>query len=108
MAWKWSHAPEAYADAYENLHKQPREFLDECFAEWKASRRKDYGQFEFVLARWKRCLRWVKRLPAADIVADAIWERAEQLQTCDNGGWNAWMCPYGCHTVSFTCEDSEA
>ena len=30
-------------------------------------------------------------------------------KTCDNGGWNAWMCPYGCHPhcVDFGPEDSE-
>ncbi len=38
--------------------------------------------------------------------ADAIWQYAsEDLRTCDNGGYNAWMCPWGCHTVSFDGPD---
>ncbi len=35
-------------------------------------------------------------------ICDFIYERAEQEATCDNGGFNAWMCPSGCHTVSFS------
>lgn len=39
-----------------------------------------------------------------DAIVDDIWERASNLATCDNGGFNAWMCPFGCdcHTVSFS------
>jgi len=26
-------------------------------------------------------------------------------QHCDNGGWNCWLCPSGCHTVPFDFPD---
>ena len=36
-------------------------------------------------------------------MVDHIWEwmSDEEARTCDNGGFNAWACPEGCHTVSF-------
>lgn len=40
-----------------------------------------------------------------DTLADYITERAETTATCDNGGFNAWVCPSGCHTVSFSSAD---
>jgi hypothetical protein len=42
-----------------------------------------------------------RKLLKGDLV-DMIWAFAEQQRTCDNGGFNAWMCPYGCHTVPFS------
>jgi hypothetical protein len=32
---------------------------------------------------------------------DCIWERAEKLRTCDNGGYDPWMCPNSCHSVEW-------
>lgn len=37
-----------------------------------------------------------------DVLVDDIWERASNLATCTNGGHDAWMCPFGCHMVSFS------
>ena len=37
-------------------------------------------------------------------VVNEIWEwmsNEEIGYMCDNGGFNAWACPEGCHTVSF-------
>lgn len=41
---------------------------------------------------------------AKDTLVDSIWEKAGKLATCTNGGWGAWMCPFGCdcHMVSFS------
>jgi hypothetical protein len=38
---------------------------------------------------------------SADILSELIWELAEGQRTCTNGGWEAWVCPFGCHTVPF-------
>jgi hypothetical protein len=32
-------------------------------------------------------------------LADWVWMRAEEQATCDNGGYELWMCPTGCHFV---------
>lgn len=39
--------------------------------------------------------------------AENIWGWIEDLRTCTNGGFRAWVCPYGCHTVSFDRENEE-
>lgn len=104
MAWSWSHTNEAYANAYNNLHNQPREWLNVCIAEWNAEKQLHAGK----LARYPKSLAWAESLPADDIAADFIWEKMEVQATCDNGGFNAWACPFGCHTVTFDCEEVES
>ena len=85
MAWEWSHTPEAYTNAYDNLCKKSKKFLRECAVEW--------AEHEGV------------KPPPADVpkenLAEHVWTKAEEQRTCDNGGFNAWACPGGCHTVSF-------
>ena len=34
-------------------------------------------------------------------IADYVWKRASEQRTCENGGFNPWMCPHGCHTVEW-------
>lgn len=106
MAWEWSHTAEAYADAYNNLHSSPHDWLAIAFAEWKAKEieesdddRDPFGaEYEATL---EHCA-----THSVEYLADAIWTRAEEQRLCDNGGWNAWVCPYGCHTVSFTASEA--
>lgn len=40
-----------------------------------------------------------------DVLADYVAERAEEHAMCDNGGFDAWVCPSGCHTVSFSSRE---
>ena len=103
MSWEWSHTVEAYETAYNNLHALPRVELNVIYAEILATRQKTRytGDPEFRQNRYPKCLAFAESLLADDIIADAIWEFAEELRTCDNGGYNAHVCPYGCHTVSF-------
>ena len=63
MAWSWSHSPEAYSAAYDNLHNQPHDWLAECLAEWQASKPGQYGQRHLRLARWEKNLAWCLQLP---------------------------------------------
>ena len=112
MAWSWSHTSEAYAAAYDNLHEQEREWLCVTFAEWRACETDDDGNLDansFNEADYDDALALCVDLPS-DVIADDIWERMSEQATCDNGGWNAWACPSGCHTVPFSpvsrvCED---
>jgi hypothetical protein len=98
MAWEWSHTDEAYADAYENLHQQPLEWLIEAHTEWLA--REKNGSFS---RRLYSAAKARSSKLAEETLADAIWEHASAQRTCDNGGFNAWMCPFGCHKVTFDC-----
>jgi hypothetical protein len=35
------------------------------------------------------------------MVQAEVWEKVKALAVCDNGGFEAWVCPYGCHTLPF-------
>jgi hypothetical protein len=109
MAWSWSHTNEAYANAEENLRSMPKEKLEIIFAEWRAAQGKggiieDCGNFDE--RKYTRALAYAKTLDD-ETLADFIWERASEAATCDNGGFEAWMCPSGCgcHCVSFSPPD---
>ena len=105
MAWEWSHTADAYTDAYDNLLNSPHDFLSVAFAEWTAKQIEESDdEREPFGTEYESALKQAATLPA-DVLADSIWEKAESQRTCDNGGWNAWVCPYGCHTVSFSCEE---
>ena len=106
MAWSWSHSQEAYENARENLSTLDRETLEIIFAEWRAAQGKGgviHNHNHFHQRKYDRALKHAKTLPD-DVLADFIWEQASELATCDNGGFNAWMCPSGCgcHCVSFS------
>jgi hypothetical protein len=104
MAWSWSHTAEAYDNARENLARLPKEKLEIIFAEWRAAQGKGgiiHDHNEFNERKYNRALAYAKTLDDETLV-DFIWERAEEAATCDNGGFEAWMCPSGCHTVSFS------
>lgn len=110
MAWEWSHTQEAYDNAHKQLYAQSREWLEIVFAEWHAKGKgtDDCGEPLFSQGKYNRALKHAKTLPD-DTLAEEIWERMEALATCDNGGWNAWACPYGCgcHTVPFDPPENE-
>lgn len=101
MAWSWSHSQEAYANAQANLEELPLETLRVIEAEWRALmvpvETRTFSQSKYV-----RAIKAIEgeNLSAEDLAAD-IWVSASEQATCDNGGYNAWMCPFGCHTVSF-------
>jgi hypothetical protein len=105
MAWSWSHTNEAYEAARANLGRLEPSELQVIWAEWEAWT----GELEndmwggFHDGRYITALRAARRIPSEHLAND-IWDRMSKQATCDNGGWNAWSCPFGCHTVSFTAE----
>lgn len=116
MAWSWSHSQEAYDAVYQQLLEKDREWLIVVYAEWRAYQkgRKDETDYEerFNESCYNRTVKWLKGDGASidnDTLAEAIWEWASEYATCDNGGFNAWMCPYGCgcHEIPFTPPDEE-
>ena len=112
MAWSWSHTEQAYADAQENLSTLDRETLEIIFSEWRAAQGK-HGAIDpvspgFSKRKHDRALKHAKTL-AHETLVEFIWEKAAEFATCDNGGFEAWMCPQGCgpHCVSFSPLEDE-
>ncbi len=110
MAWEWSHTNEAYENARENLSALPDNVLATIWAEWRVHYREGFFN-QFNEKKYPREIRrahsWIYR-GLQDEMIDWIWEKARDLSTCTNGGWEAWLCPFGCgcHMVSFDREDS--
>lgn len=95
MSWEWSHTPEAYADAYAQVQRLPRNTLLTILREWT------YHDRELADRRPSfRLPAGLRKLPK-DTLADLVWTRAEEHRTCTAGGWEAHVCPDGCHTVPF-------
>ena len=104
MAWDWGHTSEAYENARQNLTLLPAQDLVEAWAEFQTDEyQADYDsqEHELNLAHGSAILRDEGR----DTLEAAVWRLAERQATCDNGGHNAWICPEGCHTVSFSPEE---
>ena len=115
MPWEWSHTPEAYADAQANLEAMPKEELEVIYAEWIAYApeghfsENGFSGDDFDADAYADAHLEAKSLAASDL-ADTIWQLASDQATCDNGGFNAWVCPFGCgcHKVPFDREHSHA
>jgi hypothetical protein len=117
MAWGWSHTEAAYENARENLYALDAEDICIIWAEWRAAVPVEDDEAEFKPKKYAKALKKAKLrieeglADRGDIVtpiesmADEIWEHASAYATCDNGGFNAWVCPWGCHTVSFDKDD---
>ena len=111
MVWSWSHSTEGLQNARANLEKMDRDDLDVIYAEWMMFEKygKDANSADFA-RDYDGFLEEAERLPG-DELCDAIWERAKALSNCENGGWEAHMCPFGCmsHMVPFSApgEDEE-
>lgn len=106
MAWEWSHTVEAYIAARRNLETQPNAWLARCYAEWHCTRKDGAFSNRLHDMAERRALRLIAK-GLRDAIVNEIWEHAESLRTCDNGGFNAYMCPDGCHTVSFSGDATE-
>jgi hypothetical protein len=106
MAWGWSHTPEAYANAQANLEAKPKAELEVIYAEWLAHEPAGYDDFN--QDAYAAAYQDARSIPASDL-ADTIWRLASNQAICNNGGFDAWVCPYGCgsHAVSFS-KDGES
>lgn len=114
MTWSWSHTNEAYDNAYKNVQNKDREWLEVCYAEWHAAEPYDddsamAGELDpnsFNEEKYNEALAEAKDM-SDDVLADYIWQRMSEVAVCDNGGFNAWACLSGCHTVPFDLEEAE-
>ena len=106
MVWSWSHASEAYADAQSQVEAQEREWLEVVYAEWHAVDDIEQVLPDFDEHEYEAALSLAGEL-SEDVLAEFIWEKMSEQATCQNGGHDAWACPYGCHTVPFSPVDNE-
>jgi hypothetical protein len=109
MAWEWSHTDEAYFNAEQNMRGQSTEWLQEVLSEILANKTSEGSP---LTEHFKAAEREIATAKNAHILNDTmdewsielatkIWEFAEGQATCNNGGFEAWCCPFGCHTVPF-------
>ena len=107
MAWEWSHTPEAYTNAYEQTKRLPRATLLTILREWSYDDRDKANRLPKRAISEKTGRARGFRRPAGlwrldrDTLADLVWQRAEEQRRCTNGGWEAYLCPEGCHRVPF-------
>jgi len=100
MAWSWSHTAEAYRNAKLNLADLSRENLRVIYSEWRAHDNREEHAGGFNEDAYKIAFETSALISNENLVND-IWLEACDFATCDNGGFIAWVCPFGCHTVSF-------
>ena len=102
MTWGWSHTAEAYANAQRQVESKDRRWLVEVWAEIQAAvpAAEDWQEPEYSDSRFERAKNDAEEI-SNEGLASAIWEWASEDRTCDNGGFNAHCCPWGCHTVPF-------
>lgn len=120
MAWEWSHSPEAY----ENLRFNMESFVESGLAwfgdEIASGTMQNLKDLEFCVESWAECklnaegkecnvenfdVAYTKGLEfirlGADIFTDSWYEMVESIRLCTDGGYEAFVCPTGCHTLPF-------
>lgn len=113
MSMSWSHSPEAIEYARDQFFALPLETLQVVYAEWKAraSSADQSWNTWFEPDLYESALDYVRGPHGQDVgpifLAEMIWPWVEELCTCDNTFHNAWVCPWGCHTVPFGPEEQE-
>ena len=104
MAWSWSHTNEAYENARLNLCDLNHGDLQVIYSEWLASCSREEAPGGFNEDAFEVAMSISARMSDEHLI-DYIWSHMSDEsaggRTCDNGGFNAWACPSGCHTVSF-------
>ena len=118
MAWEWSHTDDAYQSVHEQImqkaddanngDREAQEWLLVVWAEWKAENWRAWRcSHSFDMRRYQSALRRAYRIATSEgwhQLAEDIWENAQEYRTCTNGGWEAYVCPSGCHLIPFTPE----
>lgn len=118
MAWSWSHSEEAYiaieqqinetAEKANNGDSEAAVWLKVVWSEWVASDwKEDRVTTDLDLRKYGRAIARAKRQGEElgyDKLAADILNWSSDLATCTNGGWDAWVCPFGCHLLPFSVE----
>jgi hypothetical protein len=116
MTWNWNHTPEAYDNVYYNISQLPLEILIEIAAEITTYTMvtEFNNKLFFYLEENNNSTNWNKELYTKFLtntkfnesnkhyLVDFIFKFASEQAECTNGGHEAFVCPYGCHLVSFS------
>lgn len=107
MAWSWSHTPDGIQNVLDNISKLSDAQLATIFGEWCASTPGTDSFNEKVYHRARKVAYRLIEEGCRDVLIEVVQTRTENLGLCTNGGHYAWVCPYGCHFVSFSPETEE-
>jgi len=109
MSWSWSHTVEAQENVRQNIALLPLTELREIWLEIETFTMK---RLDLPLTRedilnsngyWSMMFDWLDCQDKQDSqIVQEIWEFTERLSECTNGGHRAFICPYQCHSVSFS------
>lgn len=108
MAWSWSYSSDGIEAIRDAINRQDRDWLEICWAENTAAQPvvgEETGEVDpcskpdLDLTEYNRALAVARTLPV-DVLCDAIFDFACNIATCNNGAFEAWCCPWGCHTVA--------
>jgi hypothetical protein len=102
MVWQWSHTADGIDNVRTRLELQSRRWLVTVYAEWQARICHEDEEDEFCDRKYRAARREARPLDDVALI-DAVWDSMCELQYCENGGHEAWACPFGCgcHTLSF-------
>ncbi len=104
-AWDWSYSPEGINSIEMGIDHMSHGALVEIMGEWDAY--ETAGRSGSVMdADFDSVDKTRYALLPHDVLAQAVFTKAEQFRTSDNGGHHAWACPYGCHTVNLSQENA--
>lgn len=122
MAWEWSHTEAGYNYvrlsirdlAIDNLKVVWAEIktFQECFQKHNDELRAEGEEGVLYPANNGSYFRddiYEKHLnseallnKSSEDIAEEIWEFAAWQRECDEGGFNAYICPFQCHTLPFS------
>ena len=97
MAWDLMGGVESLEGAWLNLLDLPLNDLREIYVEWKANGGGDESYNEQV---YDESLLLAQSMTSREM-ATGIWLIAGDRGRCNDRGDEAWICPFGCHTVAF-------
>jgi len=101
MTWEWSHTQEAYDYVEDQIWRMDKETLQTIWAEWQMYHYCDQDMYAWHDQAYAVFV-WLANRMLREQLAEVIWSGAHVQRLCTNGGWEAWVCPYGCHLVPFS------
>ena len=119
MVMQWSHTQEAYDYAKKQLDHLTITEIIRIVAEWRQleidSLKHPIGKYNYSITfnpneykLHEQCIRekilitkGLFLLAMLEGYIDYIWRMASKQRTACSTANEAWVCPYGCHTVSF-------
>lgn len=113
MAWEWSYSHEGIDNIRQNIMDMDTETAIVALAEHQAlASREDYAngfnsaEYDRSLARLNADLETLGE-SFGEMIKMELFDQASEIATCENGGFNVWACPFGCHTVSASRDDDQ-